>query len=237
MTADLIPRILLVEDDVVSRAFLSEALASLPAHVDVAENVAQAARLASSHAHSLWLVDANLPDGNGVDCLLALRLRQSGTPALAITAEAQREGFDTLCRAGFSEVLQKPISVAALLAGVRRALGQPGGMLSPVEGEKQPTWDERSALAAVAGNRDTLAILRRMFIEELPRQRDQILAACARRDIAAACAELHKLKASCGFVGAARLLLAVQHLADSPLNPRFADAFENKVEDTLASHS
>lgn len=231
------PRLLLVEDDVVSRAFLREALAMLPAQVDAAEDIASATAFVSMHTYSLFLVDANLPDGNGTDCLRVLRHHQAGVPALAITAEAHRDGFDTLCSAGFIEVLQKPISVAALQAGVSRALGLAGGVVADTIGEKQPAWDEQQALAAVAGNRGTLAILRQLFLSELPSQRDRILANCECGHAEAARAELHKLKASCGFVGAARLLGTVQRLSDSPLDTGCIGAFTHAVNDTLAAQA
>ena len=63
------PRILLLEDDPVSAAFLSAAIESLPARVDAAGTLAEARALASAHTHDLWLFDANLPDGRGVDLL------------------------------------------------------------------------------------------------------------------------------------------------------------------------
>ena len=51
-----------------------------------------------------------------------------------------------------------------------------------------------------------------MFIEELPPARERIVAAARDGDHEAARAELHKLRSSCGFVGAARLGDAVQAL-------------------------
>ena len=237
MQENTMPRLLLVEDDTVSRAFLHEALASLPATVDIAENIVTAASMASAHAHSLWLVDANLPDGNGIECLRALRRFQANTPALAITAEAHRDGFDALCQAGFLEVLQKPISVAMLQSGVRRVLGQIAPAVCNGIDAKQPAWDEHQALVAVGGNREILGVLRKLFIAELPAQRDRILAACARHDASVVSAELHKLKASCGFVGALRLMETVQRLSDSPLDASRAEAFGHAANDTLAAQS
>lgn len=230
------PRLLLVEDDSVSRVFLSEALMLLPARVDAVESIADARAAAEQGKHALWLVDAHLPDGSGIDCLRVLRGQYSATPALAITAEAHRDGFDAMCEAGFIEVLQKPIGVNALQAAVRRALGM--GAPSPAASDhKQPAWDEQQGLAAVAGNAQTLALLRQMFVAELPLQRDRILTASRQGDAQAARDELHKLKASCGFVGASRLLQAVRRLSDSPLQAPLAAAFADAVSDTLAAQS
>src|SRR5690606_33004214 len=71
--ATMNPRILLVEDDPTSRAFLQAATEALPAVVDIAGSVAEALALATRHAHALWLIDAHLPDGSGSELLRVLR--------------------------------------------------------------------------------------------------------------------------------------------------------------------
>ena len=48
-------------------------------------------------------------------------------------------------------------------------------------------------------------------------------------------AVLHKLKASCGFVGAARLLRAVNALSDSPADDDAWQDFEHAVGDVRSS--
>ena len=79
------PSILLVEDDRISAAFLSAALATLPARVHVAEDCAQA--LAASGPFDAWLIDANLPDGSGTWLLQRLRATDAAACALAHTAD------------------------------------------------------------------------------------------------------------------------------------------------------
>jgi DNA-binding response OmpR family regulator len=232
------PTLLLVEDDATSAAFLAEALTALPALVEVAGSIAQARVLASASTHSLWLVDAHLPDGDGLDCLRALRALRD-TPALAITAGAPRGQLDALCAAGFLEVLMKPVSIALLHATVRRLLGQADGRaarhVASARDGKLPTWEQQRALAAIGGNAESLAKLRRLFLDELPGQREQLHVAHARADAGAASALLHKLRASCGFVGAARLAAAVEVLARSPLDAGALREFGFATEDTLAS--
>ncbi len=227
------PRLLLVEDDAISRAFLTEALIALPAEVDAAENIAEAVRLAQ-HQHALWLIDAHLPDGDGHDCLFALRAEQENTPALAITAEAYGEELDQLGNSGFIEVLQKPITMAALHAAVRRALGDRMTLgHDDIELIQSPIWDEQRALSALSGNARALDALRKLFLDELPMQRYEIVQACTRGDDQAARATLHKLKASCGFVGAARLSLAVHALSNTLFDTEKLRQFEFAIDDVL----
>lgn len=226
------PRLLLVEDDPISRHFLEEALLALPAEVDAAGDIAEAVALAERHRHDLWLVDAHLPDGDGADCLRALRMHRD-TPALAVTASRTREELDGLCRDGYLEVLCKPVSIALLQATVRRLLGQSSpGIREPTPG-KLPVWDEAHALAAIGGNRESLLQLRAIFQAELPILRGQLQSARAAGDSVGMRAVLHKLKAGCGFVGAARLGRAVDALAVAPLDPQVTQLFEFAVDDAL----
>lgn len=229
------PRLLLVEDDPISQAFMAEALSALPARVDLADDIVAAVAHSLKGPHALWIIDAHLPDGDGGDCLRALRGAGSA-PALAVTAGASRAELDALCDAGFLEVLQKPVSVALLQATVRRLLGEPAAVAwirEPPPG-KQPLWDEDRALAAIGGNRQSLQALRGLFVAELPEMRQQLLAAHGRGDTAAMAALLHKLKASCGFVGAARLAAAVDSLAGNPGDAHALRSFGFAADDVLA---
>lgn len=228
-------QILLVEDDPVSRAFLAEALSSLPARVDLAQNIAEAESFAAAARHDLWLIDAHLPDGDGESCLKRLRARQADVPALSVTAEAFAEELTRLSAAGFAEVIQKPVSIAHLLASVRRALGQATPLAGKESAPKIPEWDDATALAALAGNAATLAALRELFFKELPGEGRQARDAFFRGDADGVRGVLHRLKASCGFVGAARLRQAVQHWSEAPLDPDRQQDFDRLVADLRAA--
>jgi CheY-like chemotaxis protein len=199
----------------------------------VAGDIAEACALASAHTHALWLVDAHLPDGDGLACLRALRVL-APTPALAVTASTEREELDALCAGGFLEVLVTPVSVAQAQSTVRRLLGlRGGGVREPAADFKLPVWDEQRALAALGGKAESLRRLRRMFLDELPALQGQVQAACGVGDAAAARAVLHKLKAGCGFVGALRLGQAVESLSRLPLDAVALADFEHAAQDAL----
>lgn len=252
-----LPRLLLLEDDPVSAAFLASALEALPARVDVAASLAEARRRADGC--DLWLFDAHLPDGDGASLLAELRACGLRTPALAHTAETRREPLDALIAAGFDAVLLKPLSVAALQAGVRRALGDPDGSTpagmppeTPIEasleppleppacriagvGAKLPVWDDAVALRALNGSRAHVAAMRGLFLQELPTAAGCVIAGARLGDVAAIRAELHRLQASCGFVGAARMAAAVDALRARPGDGEALARFEAAVQDTLAA--
>lgn len=232
------PRLLLVEDDAISRRFLQASLEALPAHVDIAASLASA--LETETGHDLWLLDANLPDGSGIDLLLALRLRSPSVPALAHTADDSPALHAQLITAGFADVLVKPVGAAQLLDAVRRALDGGTGARFRVNEPAAPTsilplWDERTALAALNGNVEHVATLRKLFLDELMRQHDKIVVALQTGDAATARHELHQLKASSGFVGALRLNAAAARLEKALVDASALDAFTTTVRDTFSS--
>jgi DNA-binding response OmpR family regulator len=242
--SDSLPRVLLLEDDPVSAAFLSAAVEALPARVDVAGTLAEARSMASAHEHDLWLFDANLPDGLGADLLVELRAQGLQTRALAHTADAQRTALDALIDAGFEEVLLKPLSVAQLQGAVRRFCNgarMEVDAMTPEEPTahcgKQPVWDDDAALRALNGNRAHVDTMRGLFAQELKQVSTRLAAALANRDAAALRGELHKLQAGCGFVGAARLGAATRDLQEAPHAENVIAQFEGALQDTLASLS
>ena len=139
------PRILLVEDDPVSRQFLSAAVQALPATVDAADSMAAAIALTVAGHYDLWLIDAHLPDGSGEQLLARLRSRDRATPALAHTAGADTESKQALLDAGFRQVLEKPMPSAAVRLALQNALGLAGAGMStePLD------WDDEAATRPV----------------------------------------------------------------------------------------
>ncbi|MCL1634002.1 response regulator [Luteimonas sp. SX5] len=229
------PRLLLVEDDPASRAFMAAVIAALPAEVDTAASVGTALTLATTRQHELWLFDVRLPDGDGVDLLARLRKQGMSTPALAHTASRDPDEHAALLQAGFLATLTKPFAAAELREAIASTLGRnPAPVVAERSAGAAAVWDDERALAALNGNREHVAALRAMFLAELPDQRSAVLAALAQGDTAAARSVLHRLKASCGFVGAASLKSSVERL-DAAMHDRArADEFARIVERTLA---
>lgn len=207
------PRLLLVEDDPISRSFMVTALAALPVQIEAVDTVAAA--LAGPADQALWLIDAHLPDGSGAQLLAELRQRRPHTDALAHTADPSPAMRTALLAAGFADVLVKPLSAARLQEAVCARL--PEGAI--------PDWDETTALKALNGNREHVATLRQLFVDELPGAIATVERAVATGDHDGLRGALHKLRASCGFVGAARLGAAVQRLQQSPDTPESLAAF------------
>lgn len=230
MNTSPLPRVLLVEDDPTSRLFLGNALRALPAEVDSADSLAAALTLAGAQTYDLWLFDAQLPDGDGAGLLARLRPRHPQVPAIAHTAADEAATLAALRGAGFVEVLVKPLPATAVRAAVRRVLDPEAAAAAPDAGM---LWDDEAAAAALNGNRNHVDTLRGLFLAELPQARERIAVAARNGDIEALAGELHRLRASCGFVGAARLATAVQALQQQPGSAERLARFGEVVQATL----
>ena len=220
-----LPAILLAEDDPVSASFLAEAIRTLPAMVTTATTIAEAEAACRQHRFDLLLIDAHLPDGRGETLLQALRQQGIHTPALAHTANADTATCDQLSAAGFLQVLAKPIPLTALHTALRQYL-----YATP---SASPTWDDATALLAVGGNPAHMQALRGLFLKELPLQQARITSCIQQGDTHGVMSELHKLTASCGFVGAGQVAQAVQALRATPLDASAQHALDHAIQHTL----
>ena len=219
------PRILLVEDDTISQMYFTAVLESLPATVDAVATLACAQARAADTRHDLWLIDLSLPDGSGSDLLARLRERWPQTPpALAHTADADPAVRGAALQAGFRDVLVKPLATAELTGAVRAALAEAGGL---------PDWDNAAAAAALNNDAANVQALRRLFLEELPSARADVLASARAGDEAALRARLHRLQAGCGLVGARRLGAAVEALRRTPGSGAALAHFDEAAGDLL----
>lgn len=231
------PRLLLLEDEPTSRMFLTAALADLPVEVEVAGSVAEGRTKAAAGGYALWLFDANLPDGTGSGLLAQLRADGLSTPAIAHTAAAGEDERAKLLADGFEAVVVKPLPAMAWRDAVQSALDSApalpvGEAAAPYAVADLPVWDDGAAADALAGNRDNVAALRQLFLSELPSARDRVVAAASYGDEAGVRDALHRLRASCGFVGAARLDAAGRALREAPGCAARLQAFLEAVDET-----
>jgi CheY-like chemotaxis protein/HPt (histidine-containing phosphotransfer) domain-containing protein len=242
-------RLLLAEDDPVSRMFLTEALATAGHQTTVVATGRDALSAACEQCFDLLLIDLNLPILSGADMLARLRLDASAssraTAALALTAETDPSVHAELRLRGFAQVLCKPLAIDPLLVAIERQLTGAAAP-SPIHPadwtedlDRLPAWDDAIALSAANGNIGIVAALRPLMLQELPRQRATTLRALDAGDVEGARSELHRLRAACGFCGASQLGAAVDRLADAladwPRDTRPRAAFEEASARLLAT--
>jgi two-component system KDP operon response regulator KdpE len=112
------PAVLLVEDDRNIRRFLRAALEAEGWRVLETETVHAGLDEAAARKPELVIVDLGLPDGDGVDLILALR-KVSHVPVLVLSARSEEGDKVRALDAGADDYIEKPFGAPELLARVR----------------------------------------------------------------------------------------------------------------------
>lgn len=114
-------RVLVAEDEPITREVSKILLEDLGLAVDLAENGAMAVALARRNAYDLILMDVQMPELSGLDATRAIRVLDgyAATPIVAMTANAFEEDRRVCIEAGMSDHIGKPVApdqLSALLA-------------------------------------------------------------------------------------------------------------------------
>jgi PAS domain S-box-containing protein len=113
-------RILLIEDDMDVRRFMSECLDSLGYHVVAAGDGRAGLEMLSKHDFELLIVDFAMPGLNGAQVADEVRRRSLDMPIVFVTGYADMAAIERVRGSKF--VLRKPFEVAGLANVVRDAL-------------------------------------------------------------------------------------------------------------------
>ncbi|TAK96344.1 MAG: response regulator transcription factor, partial [Verrucomicrobia bacterium] len=119
-------RVLVVEDEKKTAAFIRKALQAESFAVDVMHNGSDALLAAASSPFDAIVLDIMLPGRDGLSVLRQLRERSNRTPVLLLSARGEVNERVEGLNAGADDYLPKPFVIAELVARVR-ALGRRGG--------------------------------------------------------------------------------------------------------------
>jgi DNA-binding response OmpR family regulator len=123
-------RVLVVEDEKKTAAFISKALQAEGFAVDVCHNGDDAWAAARATPFDAIVLDIMLPGQDGLSVLRQLRTQGSATPVLLLSARGEVDERIAGLDAGADDYLPKPFVVAELAARVR-ALLRRGGEARP----------------------------------------------------------------------------------------------------------
>src|SRR4051794_36302319 len=111
--------VLIVDDDAAVRSALKFALEIEGLQVRLYDGGAALLADGELPARGCLVIDYAMPAMNGLQLADALRDRHVALPAILITGKASAGLRERATRAGFSQVLEKPLSDAALIDGIR----------------------------------------------------------------------------------------------------------------------
>ena len=215
--------VLIIEDDEISQAFMAQTITLLPAICITCSRFSEAHELCQNKHIDLIISDLNTTDGSLFEhshCLPA------SCKILAVSAEINAGIIERLRKLGIHEVMAKPMSITALNQRVARLLESDSMQESLI-------WDTQKALQALGHNEHILASLKELFRAELPVMMTTIQQAFDNQHPEQIHEALHKLKASCGFLGASRLLFECSRL-DADISAQNIDRFMDIAKQTLA---
>jgi PAS domain S-box-containing protein len=119
-------RLLLAEDNPINQKVAFAMLSGAGYRVDTVVNGALAVLAVASERYDAVLMDCQMPELDGFEATVAIRLQESSsrrTPIIALTAGARQEDEDACMAAGMDGYLAKPFAKAALLAKVELFVG------------------------------------------------------------------------------------------------------------------
>jgi DNA-binding response OmpR family regulator len=126
---------------------------------------------------SLVLLDAAMPDGNGLDLCRHLRCNTlwATVPILALLESQDRASRVSALESGANDTLTKPIQPTELIASVQAALQQPNQSLLPSTGAADLIIDTSAMKLSVSGVEVTTTALEFRLVDYLARHRGRVL--------------------------------------------------------------
>jgi two-component system cell cycle response regulator DivK len=116
------PVVLLVDDNEDCRIIYGSTLRHAGYQVRTANDGLQCLESAASEKPDLILLDIGMPRMDGMEALERLKKNPTTTaiPVVAVSARVNKDQHEAVLKAGFCEVLLKPITPGDILASVRR---------------------------------------------------------------------------------------------------------------------
>jgi two-component system, sensor histidine kinase and response regulator len=207
--------ILVAEDNEINQKVIREQLGLLGYAADIAKTGREALERCRNGEYALLFTDLHMPEMDGYDLTLQIRLTEGGRarmPIIALTANVLKGEAERCLAAGMDDYLSKPAPLSALAAALEKWI--PGAIptndsQSPSTGALQAPPSapvQVSALQALVGTDPQLIReLLQEFAVNAARLAAELIRVCKERESRAAAEVAHKLKSSSRSVGALQL--------------------------------
>lgn len=171
-------RVLLIEDDRMIGAAVTQALKDAAYAVDWVDDGETAIHAAESEAYELLLIDLGLPKLDGREVLRRLRTSGRRLPVIIITArdavEDRIDGLDL----GADDYLTKPFEIRELLARMRAVLRREGSGSAPVLSNGKLNLDPATREVSFLGESALLTARELALMQALLTRPGTILSRC-----------------------------------------------------------
>ncbi|WP_353572283.1 PAS domain S-box protein [Candidatus Albibeggiatoa sp. nov. BB20] len=215
-------QILIVEDNKINQAVVSDMLLQLGCHIKVAENGLQALKMLKAHHFDLTLMDCHMPEMDGFTATQHVRTQEQQTqlhlPIIALTANAMAEDKQRCLQAGMDDYLSKPVKIKELyrvlakwlVSDMAQRIQEPDLIEHNQEKSKQneyyPIVDDNMLETLRQEMRGKgLDWIINLFLDELPKYTQAVEQATDVNDATALYQAAHKLKGACANLGAKKM--------------------------------
>ena len=243
----------MTEDNLVNRTLATRLLEARGHHVVLASNGKEAVEAFQKGEIDLILMDVQMPVMDGFEATREIRKieadtksstfnRQYSIPIIAMTAHAMKGDREKCLEAGMDDYVPKPIKADELFKVIDKLAHGPNNKekKSPLSKKNDTGSDDvldlSKAMEVVAGNRGLFQEIAEMFLENLPRQVDEIKEGIARGDADSLKRAAHGLKGSVGNFGARRAFDAAYNLEKIGEEVKMGEAKEalSRLEEELS---
>jgi signal transduction histidine kinase/CheY-like chemotaxis protein len=163
--------VLLAEDNVVNQRLAASVLERRGHRVTIAENGREALEALERTRFDAVLMDVQMPEIGGLEATAAIRLREHSTathiPIVAMTAHAMKGDRERCLAAGMDEYLTKPLDSRKLCSIVESLADGRAADVAAAEPAAAIGLSDR-VLARVGGDRQLLAEISRLFVDDAP---------------------------------------------------------------------
>jgi signal transduction histidine kinase/DNA-binding response OmpR family regulator len=216
--------ILLAEDNPVNQRLAASLLQRRGHKVTIANNGREAVAAIEHTAFDVVLMDVQMPEMGGFEATAAIRaLERHGdhrTPIIAMTAHAMKGDRERCLESGMDEYMTKPLDPRQLCGLVEQIVdARPG-----VPPDARADGFSLDVLARVGGDRELLAEISRLFVDDAPRHLARIRAALDAHDGDGLGRAAHGLKGAAANFDALDVVAAARALEEIGRTAQFDEA-------------
>ncbi len=257
-------RILLAEDNITNQQVALGILRKLGLSADVAADGKKALDALKKEKYDLVFMDVQMPNMDGIEATKAIRaggddFENAAVPIIAMTAHAMQGDRQMCLDAGMDDYITKPVTPAALSEMLEKWTGgleekEKDDVTDSSEVEKKTGADQTSSerifvesaiVDRLMGDKDIARVIVQGFLDDMPRQIQELEDLLHKKDCAAVSRCAHTIKGASANVGAEALREVAYEMemagkagesqALSDAFPRLGEEFRRLVETVRSS--
>jgi PAS domain S-box-containing protein len=216
-------RVLLAEDNELNSFLAITILQKSGCQTMLAKNGVEAIGLLKQHQFDVVLMDIQMPEMDGYTATRFIRTQLDeplrSIPIIAMTAHALHDEQAKCINLGMNDYISKPFDPEALRAKIRAlAEGSEASHMINLLHEKSAAVEGINlgqARLALSHDEEVLMQVLRMFLETVPQQLDEMMAAAENNNIPLLKNLAHKMRPGFGFIGAQALHEGLRELEEN----------------------